>query len=147
MTFPSTCAWSLTPCRTSPICGCSDRSPRSKVRFILSRSGFRIWNTGSNRVGWSAYLGGADPAEAVPARRDDLAGLPPAWLGVGTQDLFHDEGVRHAKRLRDAGVPCVLHVSPGGFHGFDQVAPKAPVSRAYFDSQCTSISNAVALVR
>jgi acetyl esterase/lipase len=113
----------------------------------LDRSGFRIWNTGSNRVGWSAYLGGADPAEAVPARRDDLAGLPPAWLGVGTQDLFHDEGVRHAKRLRDAGVPCVLHVSPGGFHGFDQVAPKAPVSRAYFDSQCTSISNAVALVR
>lgn len=113
----------------------------------LDRSGFRIWNTASNRVGWSAYLAGADPAVAVPARRDDLAGLPPAWLGVGTQDLFHDEGVRHAKRLRDAGVPCALHVTPGAFHGFDRIAPKAPVSQAYFESQCASISEAMALVR
>lgn len=112
----------------------------------MDRPGFRIWNTASNRVGWSAYLGAADPAEAVPARRDDLAGLPPAWLGVGTQDLFHDEGVRHAKRLREAGVPCALHVSPGAFHGFDRIAPKSPVSQAYFDSQCESINHAMTLV-
>lgn len=109
----------------------------------LDRPGFRIWNTASNRVGWAAYLRGADRAEAVPARRDDLGGLPPAWLGVGTQDLFHDEGVRHAKRLRDAGVTCTLHVSPGAFHGFDRVAPKAPVSQAYFDSQCDSLTSAM----
>lgn len=112
----------------------------------LDRPGFRIWNTASNRIGWTSYLGGADPRNAVPARRSDLAGLPPAWLGVGTQDLFHDEGVRHAKRLREAGVPCALHVVSGAYHGFDRVAPKAPVSQAYFDSMCASLRDALALV-
>lgn len=111
----------------------------------MDRTGFRIWNTASNEVGWTSYLRGADPRVAVPARRDDLAGLPPAWLGVGTQDLLHDEGLRHAKRLRAAGVPCTIHVADGAFHGFDRVAPKAGVSRAYFDSQCASLRDAMTL--
>jgi hypothetical protein len=37
---------------------------------------------------------------AAPARRDDLSGLPPTWIGVGTADLFHDECVDYANRLR-----------------------------------------------
>ncbi|BAX90572.1 esterase [Mycobacterium shigaense] len=52
---------------------------------------YRLWSPRSNHFGWTAYLGDADPHVAVPARRDDLAGLPPAWMGVGTHDLFHDE--------------------------------------------------------
>ncbi|GAB4975117.1 hypothetical protein MAHJHV57_54280 [Mycobacterium avium subsp. hominissuis] len=36
------------------------------------------------QVRLAAYLGDADPHVAVPARRDDLSGLPPAWIGVGT---------------------------------------------------------------
>ena len=35
-------------------------------------SGFRLWNTASNRIGWTPYLGGADSAVAVPARRETL---------------------------------------------------------------------------
>ncbi|MEI6699102.1 MAG: alpha/beta hydrolase [Mycobacteriaceae bacterium] len=111
----------------------------------LDDTGFRLWNPASNRIGWQSYLGGADPAVAVPARRDDLAGLPPAWLGVGTLDLFHREDLAYAERLDAAGVPCEVHVVPGAFHGFDRIAAKSSVARAYFESQATSLRKALSL--
>jgi acetyl esterase/lipase len=104
---------------------------------------YRLWDTRSNRFGWTAYLGDADPRIAVPARRDDLGGLAPAWIGVGTHDLFHDEDVAYAERLREAGVPCEVEVIPGVFHGFDVVAAKAQVSRRFFDSQCEALRAAL----
>jgi acetyl esterase/lipase len=104
-----------------------------------------MWNPKSNRFGWASYLSDADPQEAVPARRDDLSGLAPAWIGVGTNDLFHDEDVAYAQRLTAAGVPCQLEVIEGGFHGFDQVLPKAAVSQAFFASQCASLRTALAV--
>jgi acetyl esterase/lipase len=103
----------------------------------------RLWSTRSNHFGWTAYLGGADPRVAVPGRRDDLSGLPPAWIGVGTHDLFHDEDLAYARRLTDAGVPCHVEVIPGAFHGFDMVARKAQVSQRFFDSQCDSLRAAL----
>lgn len=109
----------------------------------LDRPGFRLWDVRSNRIGWRAYLGGADPGVAVPARRDDLAGLPPAWLGVGTLDLFHAEDLAYAARLNAAGVPCEVHEVPGAFHGFDGLAPKASVSQQYFDSTCSALARAM----
>lgn len=105
----------------------------------LYHPGHRLWNATSNRFGWQAYLGGADPEVAAPARRTDLAGLPPAWLGVGTLDLFHDEDLEYAERLRAAGVPCQVHVVPGAFHGFDGIVAKADISNAFFFSQCDSL--------
>jgi acetyl esterase/lipase len=115
------------------------------VNPSLDDTGFRLWNPASNRIGWQSYLGGADPAVAVPARRDDLAGLPPAWLGVGTLDLFHREDLAYAERLDAAGVPCEVHVVPGAFHGFDRIAAKSSIARAYFDSQATSLRKALNL--
>ncbi len=109
----------------------------------LDKPGFRLWNTRSNRFGWTSYLGGADPAVAVPARRTDLAGLAPAWLGVGTLDLFCAEDLADAARLNAAGVECEVHEVPGAFHGFDGLAPKAAVSQAYFDSTCASLRRAL----
>ncbi len=109
--------------------------------------GSRIWNTGSNRVGWTSYLGTADPGVAVPARRPDLTGLPPAWIGVGTLDLFHPEDLQYAERLLAAGVPCTVHEAPGAFHGFDRIAPRSSVARDYFDSTCSSLRDAMGLVR
>jgi acetyl esterase/lipase len=107
---------------------------------------YRLWNPRSNRFGWTAYLGDADPQVAVPARRDDLSGLPPAWIGVGSHDLFHDEDLAYAERLIGAGVPCEVEVVPGVFHGFDIVASKASVSRRFFDSQCEALRAALAPV-
>jgi acetyl esterase/lipase len=67
----------------------------------------------------------------VPARREDLAGLAPAWVGVGSCDLFHDEDLAYARRLEEHGVPCETVVVPGAFHGFDVTFPNAPVSREF----------------
>lgn len=105
----------------------------------LDHPGHRLWTQESNRFGWSAYLGGADPEVAVPARHRDLSGLPPAWIGVGTLDLFHDEDLSYAERLRAAGVPCDVEVVQGAFHAFDGMAPKSAVARAFFDSQCAML--------
>ncbi|OHV05944.1 alpha/beta hydrolase [Mycobacterium talmoniae] len=103
---------------------------------------YRLWNARSNRFGWTAYLGGADPALAVPARRADLGGLAPAWLGVGTLDLFYEEDLAYAERLRQAGVPCQVEQVAGAFHGFDLLVPKAGVSQAFFANQCASLGAA-----
>ena len=108
----------------------------------LDNPGLRLWNQSSNKYGWSAYLGGADPREAVPARREDLGGLPSAWLGVGTLDLFHDEDLAYAERLRAAGVRCDVEIVEGAFHGFDGILPKAGVSQSFFQSQCALLREA-----
>lgn len=105
----------------------------------------RMWNHRSNRFGWTSYLGDADADVAVPARRKDLAGLPPAWIGVGDIDLFHDEDLAYAEQLRAAGVPCEVEVVPGAFHGFDLVLPKTGVAQAFFDSQCATLHRAFTL--
>ncbi len=105
---------------------------------------YRLWGPKSNRFGWAAYLGNADPNVAVPARHQELSGLPPAWIGVGTHDLFHDENLAYANRLTAAGVPCQVEVVPGAFHGFDLVVPKASVSQSFFASQCASLRSALA---
>lgn len=103
---------------------------------------YRIWNSKSNQWGWASYLGAADPDLAVPARRADLADVAPAWIGVGTYDLFHDENLAYAQRLRAAGVPCHTEVVPGAFHGFDLAEPTASVSTSFFASQCASLRTA-----
>ena len=109
---------------------------RTVDRKGLDNPWLRLWNQSSNRYGWSAYLGGADPQVAVPARREDLSGLPPTWLGVGTFDLFHDEDLAYAERLGAAGVRCEVEVVPGAFHAFDGIVPTAHVSQSFFESQC-----------
>jgi acetyl esterase/lipase len=71
------------------------------------------------------------PIYAVPARREDLTGLPPAWIGVGDVDLFHDEDLAYAERLRAAGVPATFHAVPGAPHGFEAWAPNTMISRDF----------------
>lgn len=99
---------------------------RTAARADVDQTGVRVWDDGANRLGWRAYLGaepggdGVDPL-AAPGRHPDLSGLPPAWLGVGTCDLFHDEDLAYVDRLRSAGVPVERVVVPGAFHGFNVV--------------------------
>ena len=92
------------------------------------------WNRAANEVGWTALLGagrgGADvPGSAAPARAEDLSGLPPTFVDVGSADPFRDEDVDFASRIWLAGGVAELHVWPGGFHGFEVVAPHAAITR------------------
>jgi acetyl esterase/lipase len=88
------------------------------------------WTPASNLYGWTAYLGRPPrmvdaPEYASPARRSDLSGLAPAWIGVGELDVFHDEDVDYAERLKSCGVPCELVTVPGMYHGADGLRPNA----------------------
>jgi acetyl esterase/lipase len=112
---------------------------RTSGRTDIDNARFRLWNQNANHWGWQSFLGDADPAVAVPGRREDLSGLPHTWIGVGTHDLFHDEDLAYAERLNAAGVPAEVLVVPGAFHGFDQLAPKAGVTRSFVDAQCASL--------
>lgn len=106
------------------------------------------WTPRSNRVGWSAYLGHpageSEPrAYAVAARRADLSGLAPAWIGVGEFDLFHDEDVEYANRLREAGVACELVTVPGMYHGADSVQPTPPSMVGFLGSATAALARAI----
>ena len=108
-----------------------------------------IWNAQCNRFGWTSLLGVSAgsaqvPAGAVPARLENLAGLPPAWVGVGSIDLFVDEDVEYARRLIDAGVSTELHVYPGGYHAFDLVVPNASISKRFTESWMSALRRAFA---
>ncbi len=63
-----------------------------------------------------------------------MGARPPAWVGVGTCDLFHDEDVLYARRLSEAGVPVTLKVVEGAFHGFDLIGPEALIVRDFRQS-------------
>jgi acetyl esterase/lipase len=121
---------------------------RTVTRTDLDTRDVRVWTAKSNRYGWTSYLGvepGSPgvPPYAAPARRDDLSGLPPAWIGVGSLDLFHDEDVEYARRLVAAGVPCDLTVVPGAFHGFDAIFAGAGVSREFWRAQAAALRGAL----
>ncbi|WP_353813541.1 alpha/beta hydrolase [Agromyces sp. SYSU T00266] len=115
---------------------CPMLDDRTAARRDLDAVRHFAWTNRDNLVGWSSYLQAAPGADttpdfAVPARRADLAGLPPAWIGVGDIDLFHDEDLAYAAALRDAGVECRVDVVPGAPHGFESIARAAGVTRAF----------------
>lgn len=112
----------------------------SGLRTTLEEHEWLVWTPRNNRFGWESYLGQACGSEnvppyAVPARRQDVTNFPPTWIGVGTIDLFYDEGVAYAEKLKSAGVDCELETVEGAFHGFDQFKPHLPIIQAFRQSQ------------
>lgn len=98
--------------------------------------GQHIWTAQDNQFGWSSLLGvpagsATVPYGSVPARVENLQGLPSTFIAVGTLDLFVDENIEYARRLLAAGVPTDLLVTAGGFHAFDGMAPTAAVAQRF----------------
>ncbi len=103
------------------------------TRQLPHYMGQYIWTPDANVYGWSSLLGvpaGSPhvPPNSVPARVANLTGLAPAFIGVGSIDLFAPEDLSYAQRLMAAGVPTELHLVPGGFHAFDVIAPDASLT-------------------
>jgi acetyl esterase/lipase len=106
-----------------------------------------IWNQGTSFIAWEMYLNGTPGTDASPyaaaARAKDLRGLPPAYVCVGTEDLFRDEDVFYAQRLVSAGIPCELAVFPGLYHGGDIFVPGAAISARLRRSFLAALSDAL----
>lgn len=121
---------------------------RTAARRELDTLNHRIWNNRSNRAGWSAYLGQTSdtqepPAYAVAARREQLGGSPPTWIGIGDIDLFAEESQAYAERLRSAGVHCDLHLAPMAPHAFETIAPESSIARELFADNQRFLRNAL----
>jgi acetyl esterase/lipase len=104
------------------------------------------WTREMNIRGWKALLGDLDEADvtghASPARADDLTGLPPTYIEVGSAELFRDEAIEYASRLMTSGVPVELHVWPGGYHSYEIFAPEARISKATKHVRIESVARA-----
>lgn len=84
----------------------------------------------SNDTGWNAYLGERRGTRDVsvyvsPSRATDLPGLPAAFIDVGSAEAFRDEAVAYASQILADGGVAELHGWPGGFHGYELMAPHA----------------------
>lgn len=110
---------------------------RSASRSAVQMAGHGSWDRAANEVAWAAYLGGGssgpdDATVAVyasPALADDLSGLPPTFIDVGSAETFRDECLAFADAIWHAGGDAELHVWPGGTHAFDLMAPWLELSR------------------
>lgn len=104
-----------------------------------------LWDRAGNIEAWKWYLGDGKPDQyAAPARAEDLAGLPPTYIDVGTLDLFRDEDITFAMRLMAAGIPTELHVSPGAYHAAEVFAPAAPLSERIWTRRFEALRRALA---
>ncbi len=118
---------------------CPMLDDRTAARRELDDAGHLVWDNRLNRFGWRSYLGeepGAEylPVYAAPARCQDLRRLPPAWIGIGSVDLFLDEASTYADRLRAADVDVDIEVVDGAPHGFEAWARSTPVAREFLDT-------------
>ena len=103
-----------------------------------------IWDRADNIEAWKWYLGDR-PADqyAAPARADDLSNLPPAFIDVGTVDLFRDEDIAFAQRLMQAGVPTELHINPGSYHAAEIFAPETALAHRIWAMRITALRRAL----
>ncbi|APE22077.1 MULTISPECIES: alpha/beta hydrolase [Streptomyces] len=121
--------------------GLDDRQDSwSAVNFTETPWFFRAKSLAS----WRHYLGGGPAtAYAAPARAEDLAGLPPAYLATAEFDPNRDEGLAYALRLLQAGVSVEIHQWPGAFHG-SQAILSAEISQRQNEELGAALARALA---
>jgi len=80
------------------------------------------------------YAGEVDmsdpPAGMAPGRAQNLAGLPPAYIGVAGHDPLRDDGIRYGELLSAAGVPVEMHNADTMVHGYLGYAGVVPGATA-----------------
>jgi acetyl esterase/lipase len=103
-----------------------------------------VWTRANSAFCRDAYLGKntAHPYGSA-ARATSQSDLPPAYIAVGSLDLFVDECLAYTARLARAGVPVELIVYPGCFHGF-KIAAEANVTIRAEDDNIRALRKALA---
>jgi acetyl esterase len=76
---------------------------------------------------------------ASPLRREDLAGVAPAYIVAGGCDPLCDESADYGQRLITAGVDLTYRFYPGQMHGFVPAGRVIPEGRAV----CAEIASAL----
>ena len=121
-----------------------DRTGAKLLPFPIGRF---AWTGPVNQAAWTAFLGqpaggNTVPKGSVPARAENLKGLPDTFIGVGAIDLFVLEDIEYGRRLIEAAVSARIEVVPGAFHGFDGAAPRSNVAKRFRNAQYTALARA-----
>ena len=129
---------------------CPMLDDRTAARSDIGDQDHRIWNNRNNRYAWRSYLnaepGSANvPVGAVPARTEDLRGLPPTWIGIAALDLFAAEDQEYARSLREAGVPVEIDLVEGAVHGFQTIGMTTRLAQDYLTRARAWLGNALAV--
>jgi acetyl esterase/lipase len=93
-----------------------------------------------------AYLGDLSPLDpkalyASPALINDLSGLPPLLLQVGSKELLLDDACRVDKKIKQAGGGCFLDDSCDSFHCWQMLYSIVPEARASLSQAAAFILN------
>ncbi|QSX08248.1 alpha/beta hydrolase fold domain-containing protein [Alkalibacter rhizosphaerae] len=126
--------------------------PMLDDRRITESSGFEdtpVWNAKANKICWEVYLKNYQvasdiPCYAAPSRATDFSGLPPTATFVGELEPFRDETIQYVESLRSAGVSVDFALYKGCYHAFEQMCPKAAVSKTAISRLLDSYEDAVA---
>ena len=73
------------------------------------------------------------PAGMAPGRAENLAGLPPTYIGVAGHDPLRDDGIRYGELLSAADVPVEVHNATTMVHGYLGYAGVVPAATAGMD--------------
>ena len=73
------------------------------------------------------------PPGMAPGRAQNLAGLPPAYIGVAGHDPLRDDGIRYGELLAAAGVPVEVDNAETLVHGYVGYAGVVPAATAALD--------------
>jgi acetyl esterase/lipase len=122
---------------------------RNVSNSAISLEGIDSWDRASNLMGWRGMLGDLQGSSdlspyASPARTTELRNMPPMLIDVGSVETFRDEAVAFAMLAWASGGDAELHVWPGGIHGFDELAPEAPISKQCRDARVKWIQRQLA---
>ncbi|MGK2879833.1 MAG: alpha/beta hydrolase [Mycobacterium sp.] len=74
-----------------------------------------------------------DPPPTLAPARGNVAGLPPAFIGVAGHDPLRDDGIQYADLLAAAAVPVELGQSPSMTHAYLSYAGVIPDATAATD--------------
>ena len=104
------CAICLSPWLDLTLTG-ESQTTKEKIEPMLVKEAMPLWV--------SNYLGDADPKTPYASPLfDDLHGLPPIYIQVGSDELLLDDSIRFAQKAKEAGVALTMDVYEGYFHVF-----------------------------
>lgn len=96
------------------------------------------------------YWGGPEPLDdvrAAPLLADDLSGLPPALVIIGTYDPLRDEGIEYAERMVGDGTQAVVTEYLGMMHGFFSMSGVLDAARRAVDQAAGAARDALGPAR
>ncbi|HZZ51724.1 MAG TPA: alpha/beta hydrolase [Pseudonocardia sp.] len=83
------------------------------------------------------------PPTLAPARAENLADLPQAYIAVAEYDPLRDDGIKYAELLRAAGVEVELHNAETLVHGYAAFSTMVPAASEAFNQAVAALKAAL----